>query len=159
METISETFSNTWFSATFTWSSGLLKGVDLVAGGMQGTEPRSPFGQELQRIVEGYDLLEKDAWPDLPLDRSRLTPFSARVLEALRREVHRGSFTTYGRLADMCGSPRAARAVGGVMAANPWPLLIPCHRVLAADLGLGGFGPGLPLKRTLLTLEGALPRK
>ena len=159
MEKISETFSNAWFSATFIWSEGLLKSIDLAEGGMPGTGPCSPFGPKLQRIIEGYELLEKDAWPDLPLDRSRLTPFSTRVLFTLRREVHRGSFTTYGRLADMCGTPRAARAVGGVMAANPWPLLVPCHRVLAANLGLGGYGPGLPLKRTLLTLEGALPRK
>jgi methylated-DNA-[protein]-cysteine S-methyltransferase len=159
MRTGAETFTNRWFSATFIWAGGLLTGIDLVDGGSTETAPRSPYGAELRRIIAGYDMLEEDAWPDLPLDTSRLTPFTDRVLQTLRREIPRGSITTYGRLAEMCGSPRAARAVGGVMASNRWPLLFPCHRVLAADLGLGGFGPGLPLKQTLLTLEKALPRK
>jgi methylated-DNA-[protein]-cysteine S-methyltransferase len=159
MEKISETFANRWFTATFTWVDGLLEGVELLEGARPVTGPLSPCGAELERIITEYDLLGADSWPDLPLDRSRLTPFTALVLDTLRREVPRGGVTTYGRLAQRCGSPRAARAVGGVMAANPWPLLIPCHRVLAANLGLGGFGPGLPLKRTLLTLEGALPLK
>lgn len=159
MKTGAETFANRWFSATFIWAGGVLQGINLVDGSVPETGPRSAFGEELQRIVAGYGQLQEDVWPDLPLDTARLTPFSGLVLETLRREVPRGSFTTYGRLAAMCGSPRAARAVGGVMASNRWPLLIPCHRVLASDLGLGGFGPGLPLKQTLLTLEKALPRK
>ena len=155
MNSYAETFSNQWFSATFTWAEGLLVGVDLSADVKASTAPQSPFGPELERIVTQYAHLDADQWPDLPLDRRGLTPFTWNVLENLRRHTPRGRFTTYGALASLCGSPRAARAVGGVMARNPWPLVYPCHRVLAGDMGIGGFGPGTALKRTLLTLEKA----
>jgi methylated-DNA-[protein]-cysteine S-methyltransferase len=153
MASFAETFSNQWFSATFVWTDGLLAHIDLSGEIKPATPPKSPFGSALERIVTRYDLLDADHWPDLPLDRRSLGEFSWMVLETLRMHAPRGTFTTYGRLAALCGSPKAARAVGGVMARNPWPLLYPCHRVLAGNLGLGGFGPGLALKRTLLTLE------
>ncbi|MBF0512986.1 MAG: MGMT family protein, partial [Desulfovibrionaceae bacterium] len=54
------------------------------------------------------------------------------------------------------GRPGAARAVGRVMAANPFPLVLPCHRVVGAGMKLTGFGPGLPMKKMLLELEGVL---
>jgi methylated-DNA-[protein]-cysteine S-methyltransferase len=154
MRTIAETFANPWFSATFAWKDGLLAGIDLRAGAGTPTRPKSPHGTELARIIAKYDRIEADCWPELPLDWTRLTPFARLVLETLRRSTPLGAWTTYGGLAALCGSPRAARAVGTVMARNPWPLLYPCHRVLAGN-GLGGFGPGQALKRTLLTLERA----
>ena len=157
MDMISETFANDWFSATFHWQDGLLAAIDLTGDVRAPTPPLSTFGAELKRIVTGYARLDEDVWPDLPMKWDGLSAFSILVLDNLRRRVPRGAFTTYGQLAAMCGSPRAARAVGGVMARNPWPLLYPCHRVQASDLGLGGFGPGLPLKQTLLTLERARP--
>jgi len=80
--------------------------------------------------------------------------FGRRVLETLSREVPWGETVTYGELADMVGAPRAARAVGNVMAHNPVQILLPCHRVVAAN-GIGGYGPsGVDLKRALLELEG-----
>jgi methylated-DNA-[protein]-cysteine S-methyltransferase len=94
---------------------------------------------------------------DVDVDLSTVAgPFQRTVLETLRREVPWGETVTYGELADMAGRPRAARAVGTAMASNPVPLVVPCHRVLAAN-GLGGYGgaDGRPdLKRALLTLEG-----
>jgi methylated-DNA-[protein]-cysteine S-methyltransferase len=153
MSSFVETFTNQWFSATFHWRDGLLSTIDLDAEIKAATPPKSPHGMELARIVTEYARLESDTWPDLPLDRSGYTPFSMHVLETLRHHTPRGSCTTYGRLAALCGTPRAARAVGGAMARNPWPLLYPCHRVLAGNMGLGGFSSGLALKRTLLTLE------
>lgn len=155
MNAFSETFVNRWFSATFVWTDGLLTRTDLSAEPKAPTAPRSPYGAALERIVTQYASLHADEWPEIPLDRRSLTTFSLKVLDTLRTHTPRGSFTTYGQLAARCGSPRAARAVGGVMARNPWPLLVPCHRVLAGNLGLGGFGPGIELKRTLLTLEKA----
>jgi methylated-DNA-[protein]-cysteine S-methyltransferase len=155
MNAFSETFVNRWFSATFVWTDGLLTRTDLSAEPKAATAPLSPYGAALERIVTRYESLHADEWPEMPLDRHSLTTFSLKVLDTLRLHTPRGSFTTYGRLAARCGSPRAARAVGGVMARNPWPLLVPCHRVLAGNLGLGGFGPGIELKRTLLTLEKA----
>jgi methylated-DNA-[protein]-cysteine S-methyltransferase len=155
MNDYSETFANRWFSVTFVWKDGLLVQTDLSADLKAATSPKSPYGTLLERIVTQYGDLHADEWPDLPLDSRNLSGFTMNVLDNLRLHAPRGVVTTYGRLAALCGSPRAARAVGGVMARNPWPLLYPCHRVLAANLGLGGFGPGIELKKTLLTLEKA----
>jgi methylated-DNA-[protein]-cysteine S-methyltransferase len=80
--------------------------------------------------------------------------FPRRVLDTLVRDVPWGETVTYGELADMVGAPRAARAVGNVMAHNPVPIVIPCHRVVAAG-GIGGYGvAGVETKRSLLALEG-----
>ena len=89
---------------------------------------------------------------DLPLD-PKGTPFQKRVLMALVR-VPFGETLTYGELAARANSPKASRAVGGVMAKNPLPIVIPCHRVLAAGGRIGGFTGGLDLKRMLLAIEG-----
>lgn len=90
-----------------------------------------------------------------PLDLSQGTKFRLRVWAELRR-IPRGETRSYGEIADELGKRRAARAVGGACGANPIPVLIPCHRVLAANGGLGGFSGGLEWKRRLLALEGAL---
>ena len=89
----------------------------------------------------------------IPLDLDGLAPFTRRVLEALRTTAPGETFT-YGQLARMVGSPGAARAVGQVMARNPLPILIPCHRVVAAN-GPGGFSlfGSLETKTRLMTLE------
>jgi methylated-DNA-[protein]-cysteine S-methyltransferase len=91
----------------------------------------------------------------VPVDLEGLPPFHRTVSEALRRVAY-GRTVTYGGLARRVGRPGAARAVGQAMARNPVPLLVPCHRVLAAGGRLGGFGGGPDLKRRLLDLEGAL---
>lgn len=77
-----------------------------------------------------------------------------RVLQTLQG-IPFGATTSYGQLAMMAGHPGAARAVGGVMAANPFPLIIPCHRVLGAGGKLGGYsgGKGVATKKWLLAFE------
>ena len=92
-----------------------------------------------------------------PIDWSVVSGFSADVLKALHERVGRGQVTTYGELAAAVGAPDAARAVGEVMATNPIPLVVPCHRVLASRGAIGGFGGGVEMKRALLALEGVLP--
>ncbi|MGE5292382.1 MAG: methylated-DNA--[protein]-cysteine S-methyltransferase [Micromonosporaceae bacterium] len=92
---------------------------------------------------------------DLPLDLSGVGSEHRRVLEELRAAAPYGKVITYGELARRSGCAGGARAVGQMMAGNPLPLVIPCHRVVAAG-DLGGYGGGLPLKRRLLRLEGAL---
>lgn len=89
------------------------------------------------------------------LDEAGLAPFEAAVYAALRR-VPRGATTTYGALAAAVGAGGAAREVGAAMARNPWPVVVPCHRVLAAEGRLGGFSApgGAATKRRLLALEG-----
>jgi DNA repair protein RadC len=90
-------------------------------------------------------------------DPGSLTPLAYEVYRALRR-VPRGHTISYGELALLAGRPGAARSVGGFMARNRFPLLVPCHRVVAHDGGLGGFSSsgGLGDKKRLLALEGVL---
>lgn len=91
----------------------------------------------------------------LPIDWDGLTPFRRAVLEETMR-IPAGQTRSYGWLAAKVGRPRAARAVGRVMATNPLPLVVPCHRVVASDGSLRGYGGGLPMKERLLRAERAL---
>jgi methylated-DNA-[protein]-cysteine S-methyltransferase len=99
---------------------------------------------------------------DLPLDWSRMSRLQRRVLGVLFDSVGYGETVSYGTLARRVQSAGEtlvpARAIGQIMGSNPIPLIVPCHRVVAAD-GLGGYsgGTGLEVKRWLLTFEGALP--
>lgn len=98
---------------------------------------------------------------DLPVDWTLTAGTQRQVLTTLYETVGYGETVTYGALATRSGAFRAdagygaARAVGSIMGSNPIAVVVPCHRVLAAD-GLGGFGGGLPAKRLLLELEGVL---
>ena len=83
----------------------------------------------------------------------RCSEFQKRVLLAVH-EIPRGWVSTYGRIARSSEVPGGARAVGGALSRNPFPIVIPCHRVIRSDGELGGFGGGLRMKRTLLELEG-----
>ena len=83
------------------------------------------------------------------------TPFQLRVWQELRR-IPWGQTISYGELARRVGNPKASRAVGQANAVNPIPLIIPCHRVIAADGSLGGYSSGLDRKRWLLRHEGAM---
>lgn len=88
-----------------------------------------------------------------PLDLSRGTEFQQRVWDAMQK-IRVGQTQSYGEIARTIGKPKAVRAVGGACGANPIPVLIPCHRVLAANRRIGGFSSGLDWKRTLLAREG-----
>lgn len=92
---------------------------------------------------------------DLPLDLSRGTSFQRKVWRTLRR-VSYGRLRSYQWVAVRVGGEQYARAVGNAVGANPMPIVIPCHRIVAQDTSLGGFSGGLPTKRKLLTLEGTL---
>jgi methylated-DNA-[protein]-cysteine S-methyltransferase len=94
---------------------------------------------------------------DLELDYCLTTGFNRRVLRALAERVPLGKVASYQDLANWVGEPGAARAVGVAMATNPLPVVVPCHRVVESDGGLGGFGGGVQTKRELLALEGVLP--
>ena len=94
---------------------------------------------------------------DLPLDLSRGTAFQRKVWKTLRA-IPYGQLWSYRGLAARVGGVQYARAVGGAVGANPLPIVVPCHRVVAQDSTIGGFSSGLPAKRRLLALEGSLPR-
>jgi methylated-DNA-[protein]-cysteine S-methyltransferase len=95
---------------------------------------------------------------DLAIDWSLVRGFASGVLRATT-DVPFGQVTTYGSVARAAGSPRAARAAGNALGSNPIPIVVPCHRVLHADGGLGGYSGGLERKRILLRLEGSLPAR
>ncbi|MFF9348507.1 methylated-DNA--[protein]-cysteine S-methyltransferase [Streptomyces sp. NPDC014734] len=94
----------------------------------------------------------------LELDWSLTSGFNRQVLRELATRVPYGTVVGYGELAARVGQPRAAQAVGAAMGSNPLPVVVPCHRVVESDGGLGGFGGGLDTKRKLLALEGVLPQ-
>jgi O-6-methylguanine DNA methyltransferase len=87
-----------------------------------------------------------------PLDLSGGTEFQKSVWNALRR-IPPGKTKSYGEVARAIGKPKTARAVGGACGANPIPVLVPCHRVLAANGKIGGYSGGLDWKRKLLARE------
>ena len=87
-----------------------------------------------------------------PLDLSASTDFQRKVWAALKK-ISCGQTKSYAVIAATVGKPKAARAVGGACGANPIPLLIPCHRVLAANKKIGGFSGGLDWKKKLLSRE------
>ncbi len=104
-------------------------------------------GQLLRRYFAG-----KAVSFDLPLDVRYYTKFQQAVWRAAA-EIPYGETRSYLWVAERIGSPRAVRAVGQALGANPVPIIIPCHRVVSSSEGLGGFSGGLALKKKLLCLE------
>lgn len=130
----------------------LALGIALTA--FPGAVPRScPAIEELceriERFLEGEDVrLELDI-----VALESCSRFQRRVLLA-EYEIPRGWVSTYGGIARSLETQGGARAVGGALARNPFPIIVPCHRAIRADHRLGGFQGGLKMKRALLELEG-----
>lgn len=93
---------------------------------------------------------------ELAVDPALMAGFTRRVLSRTAR-IPYGRVRTYGQLAAAIGAPRAARAVGNALGANPVPIVVPCHRVVRTGGQVGGYGGGSERKAWLLRLEGALP--
>ncbi|MBI2353634.1 MAG: methylated-DNA--[protein]-cysteine S-methyltransferase [Deltaproteobacteria bacterium] len=138
--------------------SVVLPGCDEVCPGGQPAAPLgvpSPLTERVARMLESYFKGERQDFEAIPVDLDELTAFRARIL-LLIRAIPFGEVRSYGEVAALAGAPRAVRAVGGAMASNPAPIVIPCHRVVAANGGLTGFTApgGLPVKKLLLHMEG-----
>ncbi|WP_324783617.1 methylated-DNA--[protein]-cysteine S-methyltransferase [Streptomyces sp. H51] len=125
-------------------------------GGEPVEAPGSPLLTEAIRQVEAYFAGERRTF-ELPLDWSLISGFNRQVLRELATGVPFGQVVGYGDLARRVGQPGASQAVGAAMGSNPLPVVVPCHRVVESDGGIGGFGGGLEAKRKLLALEGVLP--
>lgn len=127
-----------------------IKGVDIRLDDPGVKKQGSPVGQ----AVDAYLKTGKSDFSSYQFDMSGMTPFECQVLEAIY-QIPAGKTMTYAEVAKAVGRPKAARAVGNVMAKNPIPLILPCHRVVASN-GLGGYTGSLKVKAGLLKLEGAL---
>jgi methylated-DNA-[protein]-cysteine S-methyltransferase len=116
--------------------------------------PPSELTQRAAEMLKRYFKGERQTFNDLPVDLSVVTPFRRRILELIR-SIPFGEVWTYGQVAGLAGAPGAARAVGGAMACNPLPVIIPCHRVIAGDGKLTGFSApgGIACKEYLLRME------
>ncbi len=123
---------------------------------LQRTFPGGVVRQDAPQIVNQlreYAEGQRRAF-ELPLDWSAMRPFQRAVLETIS-QIPFGETRTYAWVAREIGKPRASRAVGRALGANPIPIILPCHRVIGSDGGLHGYGGGLPMKKRLLVLEGA----
>ena len=154
------------------WSAQALTGVQLPEADAAATRQRlarrfpalsedtpPPFVQAaiaaITALLEGHPPEPRDL-SHLPLDMEGVPPFHQRVYELTRR-IPPGQTLTYGEVAQRLGEPGAARAVGQALGANPFAPVVPCHRVLGAQTGAGGFSAhgGLQTKLKLLEIEGA----
>lgn len=161
---------------TLVWGCRGLQAVVLPGSGSWGAAGEASARRAQDQRVASSTVEDQPAWvqevgemvaatldggwprvPAVPLDWSVVTPFVRRVLEEILQGLPPGSTWTYGELAARLGQPGGARAVGRALAANPWPVLVPCHRVVRTDGALGGYsGPGgLATKGRLLALEAA----
>ncbi|MEX1659124.1 methylated-DNA--[protein]-cysteine S-methyltransferase [Streptomyces pseudovenezuelae] len=147
---------NVVFHATDTVRDKALERLASRLGAEPVEAPGSPLLAEAIRQVEAYFAGERHDF-ELPLDWSLISGFNRQVLRELASGVRFGQVVGYGDLAGRVGQPGAAQAVGTAMGSNPLPVVVPCHRVVESDGGIGGFGGGLETKRKLLALEGVLP--
>ena len=132
------------------WLEGdVLLHHELPRGGVENRGRRHTLGERLVRFFAG----QADDFLDVELELDGSTEFELDLTETLRR-VGRGETVTYGELAALAGRPNAQRAAGSFCARNRFSIVVPCHRVVAAQ-GLGSYGSlGVEYKRRLLELEG-----
>jgi methylated-DNA-[protein]-cysteine S-methyltransferase len=128
---------------------GLTRLEFCKAGSIQQQAASLPYN--LKRQLQRYAAGQLVRWK-VPVDLSSGTEFQQKVWRVLTTIPH-GETRSYGWVAQRVGKPKASRAVGAACGANPVPVIVPCHRVIAGDGSIGGFGGGLPLKRRLLMLE------
>ncbi|MHB0869551.1 MAG: methylated-DNA--[protein]-cysteine S-methyltransferase [Chloroflexota bacterium] len=124
----------------------------LYTGWPQGFPQDGSAWPELQQKLLDYLAGGSVDFSDIPLDLPEKPPFWRQVWDVCAR-IPYGETRSYAELAEEVGSPRAFRAVGGAMAANPIPIIVPCHRVVGSNGSLTGFGGGLDQKRRLLEME------
>jgi len=123
-------------------------------GAVEGEDSRAG---EVRGLLEGYAAGDEVSLDSFPVDLPECTDVQRETWLALR-EIPRGETRSYGWLARRVGS-QSPRAIGATVGANPIPLWLPCHRVVATDGSLHGFGGGLAMKQELLEIEGALPAR
>jgi methylated-DNA-[protein]-cysteine S-methyltransferase len=144
------------------WIRWSARGLQRVAWSEPGSEALAAFGEpppEQRQLPDPYASVLRAYFAGDAVDPLSLpielegTPFQCRVWQALRA-IPRGTCRSYAAIATAIGAPRAMRAVGGANGRNPIAIVVPCHRVVASGMRLGGYSGGLDRKRYLLELEG-----
>jgi len=136
------------------WKRDLLARVHLSWGEKE-DRGKSYYGKKVFLALERYLNQNPVEWDFLPLAWELISDFQNKVFNVLKNKVKFGQCISYKELAYLCGIPKGYRAIGQALKNNPWPLIIPCHRVIRSDGALGGYSCGLEFKRFLLKLEGA----
>ena len=131
-----------------------LAALEAIETDIYGAEYDEDATTNVREMITRYCAGEDVDLSTLPIDFDDVTPFFGRAYAACR-SIPPGETRSYAWLANEAGNARAARGAGQAMARNRWPLLVPCHRIVASDGRLHGFGggTGLPLKARLLELE------
>lgn len=143
------------YATLFHRSESACMGELRAIGARPGEHPLAIRALELLRA---YAAGEPAMIEGFPVDLPECTELQRKTWLALR-DIPRGETRSYGWLARYVGEAHAPRAIGAAVGANPVPLWLPCHRVVASDGSLHGFGGGLAMKSALLELEGALPKR
>jgi methylated-DNA-[protein]-cysteine S-methyltransferase len=153
------TFDTAIGPVTLTSGDRGVRSVRLPEAGQPpaGSAPVPRALEDLVARIRRHLAGDLDDLGDVEVDLSGVAPFRRQVYEHIRT-IPPGETRTYGEVATALGDATAAQAVGAAMAANPVPIVVPCHRVLAAD-GLGGFSApgGVDTKRRILVIEGSVP--
>ncbi|MCC6964800.1 MAG: methylated-DNA--[protein]-cysteine S-methyltransferase [Nitrospira sp.] len=158
--TQASTFKTAWGWVTVTASAKGVTSIDLSPRGRAahheplGDDAAASIVKEAQAQLESYLGGTRREFV-LPIDWSAGTSFQRKVWKAIAR-IPYGRVRSYQWVAMRVGGKQYARAVGMALGANPVPIVVPCHRIIAQDGSLGGFSCGLPMKRRLLSLEGTL---
>ncbi|PKV91638.1 methylated-DNA-[protein]-cysteine S-methyltransferase [Amycolatopsis echigonensis] len=155
------------------WRDGAVIGTALPGSSAERTRAHlakrfpdaveSPVPEELRVVVDDVVALLSGEARDLrtaPLDYRDVPEFNRRAYD-VARAIPPGKVLTYGNIAHQLGAPGSAQAVGQAMGNNPFPIIVPCHRVLGAGKSTGGFSApgGVETKRRMLVIEGAIPEE
>ena len=127
------------------------RALELLGDGLKKAAWAGDHFADLMTRLEGYLDGHRVAFDDV-LDLSGTTPFQGKVWR-LTKLIPYGETRSYAWVAQKIGRPSAVRAVGQALANNPWPIIVPCHRVVNNDGRLGGYSGGVAMKRNLLKLE------
>ncbi len=118
----------------------------------------TPWIKKLEKEIKEYFECKRKKFSEFPLYLNNLTKFEKDILLTLKK-IPFGEIISYKKLGEIAGYPNSARAVGNVMKKNPFPLLIPCHRVIKSNGNIGNFSAGKYYKQLLLKIEGIKIKK
>ncbi len=135
------------------WDGRYLRRIDFLQKRLEFSETLPSTLELLKNEFSLYFEGKLKYFSRYPLFFDSLTPFTRRVLEVVSG-IPYGSVMSYGDVAEKLGGRRLARSVGLSLSRNPFPIIVPCHRVVRSDGSIGGFSQGVHIKRFLLSLEG-----